>query len=33
VLVGDGLTELEARRADALAAGVYRPTGPDEAPQ
>jgi hypothetical protein len=35
VLVGEGFSELEARRADvdALAAGVYRPGGPAEAPR
>jgi hypothetical protein len=34
VLVGEGFSELEARRADvpALAAGVYRPGGSDERP-
>ena len=33
VLAGEGFSELEARRADvdALAAGVYRPSGPGEA--
>jgi hypothetical protein len=35
VLVGEGFTELEARRADvdALAPGVYRPGGAGEAPR
>ena len=35
VLVGEGFSELEARRADvdALAAGVYRPGGAGEAPR